>query len=96
MEVSELKSFLRIDDDMEDKEIESLQKSAEIYLENAGVKKLYDNELYCYAIKLLVSYWYDSRTPVAIGKTSKNLEFSLNSIIIQLANEGDSSVQSWR
>ncbi|MCD3206777.1 phage gp6-like head-tail connector protein [Clostridium botulinum C] len=92
MEISEIKNFLRIDDDIDDKEIESLQKAAEIYLTNAGVKKSYDNELYCSAIKLLVSYWYDNRSPVAIGKTSKSLEFSLHSIIIQLANVGDSNV----
>lgn len=84
MEIEEIKLFLRIDDNSEDTLIESFKSAAEEYLENAGVIKDYSKELYKLAIKLLVSHWYENRDSVLIGSISKKLEYSLNSILIQL------------
>lgn len=79
--MTEIKNYLRIDEDYDDVLIETLIKSAEIYLENAGVKVSYDIELYVLAIKMLVLHWYENRT--VIGKT-ENIGFGLESIISQL------------
>ena len=84
MGIEEIKLFLRIDDNSENTLIESFKSAAEEYLENAGVIEDYSKELYKLAIKLLVSHWYENRDSVLVGSISKKLEYSLNSILIQL------------
>lgn len=84
MELEEIKLFLRVDSDEDDTLIEGLQLAGEEYLTNAGIIKDYTKELYKLAIRLLVSHWYDNRESVVIGSISKNLEFSLASMITQL------------
>ena len=81
MDIKDIKLFLRIDNDEEDDFLQGLLKASELYLENAGCKKNYDNELYSLAVKLLVSHWYENR---CITGNLGYLEFSLNSIITQL------------
>jgi len=84
MDLEELKLFCRADGTDEDTLISELQLGAEEYLLNAGVNKDYTKKLYKLAIKLLVNHWYDNRDSVLIGSISKNMEFSLTSIITQL------------
>lgn len=84
MELTEIKLYLRIDEDSEDTLISSLQLAAEEYLTNAGVTKDYTKELYKLAIKLLVSNWYENRDTILIGSISKKLDYSLNHILMQL------------
>ena len=81
MDIKDIKLFLRIDHDEEDDFLQGLLKASELYLENAGCKTNYDNELYSLAVKLLVSHWYENR---CITGNLGYLEFSLNSIITQL------------
>lgn len=81
MNLEELKVWLRVDGDEDDNLIASLQFAAEQYLNNAGIKKDYNNELYKLAISLLVTHWYENREPT--GKADK-LAFSLDSMITQL------------
>ena len=83
MELDELKLYLRVDIEDDDTLIAALQKSAEEYLENAGVTKDYSKELYKLAIKLLVSHWYENRD-VQSEKAAAKLSFSLDTIITQL------------
>lgn len=90
MELEELKLFLKIDDDEESLLIEGLQKSAEEYLNNAGIKKDYTKELYKLAIKILVSHWYENRAVETIGKNVSKIAFGLDTILIQLKySQGD-------
>lgn len=90
MELEELKLFLKIDDDEEILLIEGLQKSAEEYLNNAGIKKDYTKELYKLAIKILVSHWYENRAVETIGKNVSKIAFGLDTILIQLKySQGD-------
>lgn len=90
MGLEELKLFLKIDDDEEILLIEGLQKSAEEYLNNAGIKKDYTKELYKLAIKILVSHWYENRTVETIGKNVSKIAFGLDTILIQLKySQGD-------
>lgn len=90
MGLEELKLFLKIDDDEEILLIEGLQKSAEEYLNNAGIKKDYTKELYKLAIKILVSHWYENRAVETIGKNVSKVAFGLDTILIQLKySQGD-------
>ena len=81
MDLQEVKLYLKIDHDEEDDFLTGLLKASELYLENAGCKTNYENKLYSLAVKMLVSHWYENR---CITGNLGYLEFSLNSIIIQL------------
>ncbi|AHM56405.1 hypothetical protein EAL2_c11070 [Peptoclostridium acidaminophilum DSM 3953] len=84
MTLEELKNYLRVDGTEEDALLGSIQIAAEKYLENAGIAKDYTNDLYSIAVKLLVTHWYENRNAVVVGSISKNMEFSLSSIMAQL------------
>ncbi len=88
MDIDELKSYLKVDNDDDKDLILSLQTAAEEYLSNAGVVKKYEKELYTLAIKLLVSHWYDNRM-IQSDKTQTKLSFSLDAIIMQLKLSDD-------
>lgn len=80
--------YLRIDES-EGQSLTRLIKAAVGYLKNADVLEPDSEhedqyELYVIAVSLLVSHWNENRESVVVGKTSKNLEFSLQSIILQL------------
>lgn len=83
MTIDDIKKYLRIDYDDEDSLLSSLNNAAEQYLYNSGAINL-QGPLYDLAIKMLISHWYENRVAVNIGSISKELEFSLNSIITQL------------
>ena len=76
-----IKDYMKIDSSDEDLVITALITSAETYLQNAGIKIDYQNELYNLAIKLLVIHWYENRE--IVGRANK-LAFSLDNIITQL------------
>ncbi len=84
MDLEELKLFLRVDGEEEDKLIEGLQIGAEEYLTNAGIAKDYKKELYKLAIRILVSHWYENRTVETVGKNVSKIAFGLDVIITQL------------
>lgn len=84
MELEELKVFIRVDGEDEDVLISTFKAAAEAYLLNAGIKEDYTNKLYKLAVMLLVSHSYETRLPVLIGSISKNVEYSLQGIILQL------------
>lgn len=80
----EVKNYLKLDEDTDERELGELIRSAEIFIKNTGVNitaELKNNELYKLAIKILVTHWYENREPV--GKADV-LPFSLTSIIVQL------------
>lgn len=84
MDIEDLKLFLRIDTNEEDLTIANLKLAAEEYLNNAGIKKNYEKELYKLAIKILVSHWYENRSVETIGKNVSKIAFGLDVIITQL------------
>lgn len=88
MELEEIKKYLKVDGNEEDDLLLGLQGAAEEYLINAGVVKDYTKNLFKIAIKLLISHWYENRNAVVVGSISKNMEFSLSNIIIQLKYSG--------
>lgn len=94
MDLQELKMYLRIDGNDEDALIQSLQVAAETSLENSGVRKDYANELYKLAVRLMVSEWYENRIVNAVGSHSAKLQFSLDTIIMQIKyNQADETAE---
>lgn len=83
MDISEVKLFLRIDSDEEDVFIQSLVLASEAYLTNAGVKVMYNNELYRLAIMLLTSHFYENRDIITDKKLNVTT-FGIPQIILQL------------
>ena len=89
MELNEIKSYLKIDFDDDDRLILDLLSAAEEYLANAGVKKNCKSNLYKLALRILVSHWYLNRNVITVGTTSSEVDYSLKRIIIQLQTAGD-------
>ncbi|MFB7142073.1 head-tail connector protein [Gottfriedia sp. NPDC056225] len=80
--LNEAKSFLRIDFDDDDSDINSLVLAADLFVVGASSQNVdKESELYKLACKLLVSHWYLNRE--VVGKADK-LAFSLNEILFQL------------
>lgn len=82
--MTEIKNYLRIDEDADDSEVNSLIQAAKIFIKNTGVtitEQLEQNDLYILAIKILVTHWHENREPIGKADT---LPFSLTSIIVQL------------
>ncbi|HAN20422.1 MAG TPA: phage gp6-like head-tail connector protein [Clostridiales bacterium] len=89
--LDDVKKYMEIDDtgDVDydvktDAQITILIEAAKIYLTNAGAIPDDTNKLYCLAVYILVLHWHDNRGVVVIGTITKELEFSLKSIITQL------------
>ena len=76
--IDDVKDYCCTDDDLT-----SYISAAEVYLTNAGVSVNESNSLYEQAVKMLVSTWYDNRTP---DPSDKNVpqSYGLNGIILQL------------
>lgn len=83
-QLADMKNYLRIDFTEDDSEIGELIETADIYIKNAVGYVDVKNKLYKRAVKLLVSEWYENRTPTTVGHVSRTLQFSLESIFNQL------------
>lgn len=84
MELSEIKLYCHIEDDIEDTEVLDMQKAAEEYLLNAGISLNYEDFRYKLAVKMLISHWYENRGALIIGSISKDMEHGLDSLLTQL------------
>ena len=89
--LEEIKNYSRIDTEEEDQMLQNLIVAAEDYLKNATGKKypetdsdgnIIDYSLEKIYLSLLVSYWYESRTPV--GKTGEEFNRMTKSLLLQL------------
>lgn len=94
MELNEVKEYLRVDGEEEDNLITSLLLASQSYIENGTGIKIDDVErnknlkpLYNLATKLLVSHWYENRTTEITGPNFHKLNFSLESLFLQLEAE---------
>lgn len=87
MTLDEIKMFLRIDGNLEDDLLTTLQLTAEEYLNGAGITKNYSNNRYGLCILLLVKNWYDNREISTEGKVERELPFGLRGLIQQLQCE---------
>lgn len=93
--LDELKEYLRIDGDDEDRSLLSFVSAAQIFLENAGVKQPSDYYLnidekdvfaqHRLAIMILATHYYENRIAYSSGnKYSNSLPYGLESMILQL------------
>lgn len=82
--IIELKKYCRIDDGIDDDDVTDMQKASEDYLTNAGIAKNYDDFRYKLAVKMLVSNWYENRGASIIGNISKEIEYGIESLIVQM------------
>ncbi|QLY82236.1 head-tail connector protein [Clostridium intestinale] len=83
--IPQVKSWLKIDFDEDNEDIQMLIDAAELYLKNA-TEKDYDSTnplavLYC---RVLVTDWYENRSLMQDNKTSDKVRFTLQSIKMQL------------
>lgn len=85
--LKDAKDYLRVeqDDTTEDAFITTLIESAELYIKN-GTDKTFDatNELAKLATKILITHWFENRSPVIVGSITKEIEYSIKSIMLQL------------
>lgn len=97
--LKEVKEYARIDIDEDDQLLETLIVSAEEYLKNATGKKYpetdgdgnkFNYELEKIYLQLLISYWYEQRSPAGNGKGTyagsvvEDFSFMAKSILLQL------------
>ncbi len=95
--LNELKEYLRIDGDDENRSLSSFIQSAQSYLENAGVKQpkdyyliVEDKEVFAQhrlAIMMLATHYYENRiavTPSTIKTAQQPIPYGLKSMILQL------------
>lgn len=83
MELSELKNYLRIDHDLDDALIGTLQDVAEKYIYGAIEVTATDDERFDYAVTLLVSHWYENRIATS-EKAFAEIPFGVTALIHQL------------
>ena len=87
MELKELKGFLKIDGEDLNDQILGYQKAAEIYLQNAGVIKNYENPLYKIAITIVVATLLENPMLFVSGTIVAEVKgISLAGIVAQLRN----------
>lgn len=87
MTLEEIKLFLRVDGDLDDSLINTLQLTAEEYLDGAGITKNYMNNRYGLCVMILIKNWYDNREITIEGKSEKDIPFGIRSMIQQLQLE---------
>lgn len=92
--LDEFKEYLRIDGDEENTSLNSFISSAQLFLEDAGVKQPTDYYLkvdgkdvfarHRLAIMMLATHFYENRIVYASGKSNIEIPYGLQSIILQL------------
>ncbi|WP_085523854.1 head-tail connector protein [Tuberibacillus sp. Marseille-P3662] len=91
VELEDVKGFLRIDFNEDDNLINDCIKASDQFLKGAGCSDASAPELYNQAQKLLISNMYENRVPVVVGSTSSALDFSLQTIMLQLKADAPAS-----
>lgn len=74
----DVKNYCNTDDD-----VSAYISAAEAYLANSGIDTDEDNALYALSVKMLVSAWYENRTPDPSSVNAPQ-PFGLTGIILQL------------
>ncbi|OIK11986.1 hypothetical protein BIV60_17150 [Bacillus sp. MUM 116] len=83
MDLEKVKGYLRIDVTHDDDLLSFLIDAAIEYLQNSGVPES-ESKRYELAIFMLVSHWYENREQNMVGTVSKEINFGLQTLILQL------------
>lgn len=90
IELEETKEWMRVDGDEDDAAIDTLIKSAELYLKNAtGRKYDHTNQLAKLFCLVLVTDWYENRE-LKGEKVGEKVRFIIQSMLTQLQYGGES------
>lgn len=92
--LNDLKEYLRIDGDDENRSLSDFLQTAQLYLENAGVKQPSDFYLivegkdifaqHRLAIMMLATHYYENRVVYNSGKSGDGIPYGLQTLILQL------------
>ena len=87
MQLSEIKTYLHIVNDVDDDLLQSLQQAAITYIENT-TNKAYDdnNELHKLLCKLLVVHWYEHRDSIDTTQGATVVPHSVDALLYHIAN----------
>lgn len=94
MELSTMKSYLRIDDTSEDALITALISAAESFVQQTtgktlkGTANINTDELYNLCVKLMVSHWFENRA-VQANTQLNDVSFSVQALINHISLCGD-------
>lgn len=83
MELTELKTYLRIDHDLDDELLKMLVSTAEKFILGSIEVEKTDDERFNYAVTLLVSHWYENRIATS-EKAFAEIPFGVTALIHQL------------
>lgn len=92
VDINDVKQFLKIQDDEENNILQAMLDGAVAYCETYLNRPILDKNMttetewevpssVLIAIYLLVGTWYENRSSVVIGTTTKEIEFSTKSIL---------------
>lgn len=84
MELSEIKQFLKIDNNDQDAVLTTCQAAAEQYLTNTGITKDYTNALYKVVVIAIMGAMFENPTITDIKSVENTSGIALNAIITQL------------
>lgn len=87
--VSEIKTYCRIDEDVDDELMGLYLPVAENYLDAAIDNKQvlrYDVPQYRLLVLMLINHWYNNRDSVAVGTTVEEMPFMWRILMQQLQN----------
>lgn len=94
MELTDIKEFLKIDNDAEDALLDSLLVAAESYIKQTtgktlkGTAAINTDELYNLCVKLMVAHWYENRA-VQSPTSLVNFDYSVQALINHISLCGD-------
>ncbi len=83
MELTELKTYLRIDHDLDDELLKMLVSTAEKFILGSIEVEKTNDERFNYAVTLLVSHWYENRIATS-EKAFAEIPFGVTALIHQL------------
>lgn len=83
MVLAELKTYLRIDHDLDDELLKMLMFTAEEFILGSIEVEKTDDERFNYAVTLLVSHWYENRIATS-EKVFAEIPFGVTALIHQL------------
>lgn len=89
---SEIKTYCRIDEDVDDELMGIYLPAAEHYLDAAIDNKQvlgYDVPQYRLLVLMLINHWYNNRDSVAVGTTVTEMPFMWRILMQQLQNWGE-------
>ncbi len=89
---SEIKTYCRIDEEVDDELMNLYLPAAEHYLDAAIDNKQvlrYDVPQYRLLVLMLINHWYNNRDSVAVGTTVTEMPFMWRILMQQLQNWGE-------